>query len=712
MYKDDAVTSRKFSVMLEAGKRFAVKRPELAETAAKLAKGGPLAAASPGQRAKYLERESTKLFKAIVRPTAAIIDPFFERRIGGSLDWDQIAPSSEARRAGRPVARIVGLDQRRIVDGYASGFLVAPGLLVTNWHVFDSPEDTHSSGAQFNYELDESGNPQPTVVFEFDPDRFFYSNKDLDIAIVALADRPAIGTGTLSDFGAVRLISTLGKILVGQAVNIIQHPDGRVKHYALQKNTVYLEPGEADLFLLYTTDTLEGSSGSPAFNKDWELVAVHHGGVPEIRGNNILTVTGTVWKKGMPETDIHWVANEGARVSQILAHLHTLHLTSQTQQALLQAILGAAREVAPEAQVPTNIPAAAAAAAIAAMSSTGETPMNITVNGTANFYLGGAPSSPPPPASTLAAPMRAPIAAEKKLRFDPKYSKRKGYSKQFLNGFTVPPPTAPEGEVYEWPKGPELRYYHYSVVMHKDRRLALWTASNVDYDPDKRRSSREEFGNDEWKADPRIPIEQQVEDLEFYAPAKKFDRGHLVRRDDSAWGETPEEEEFANADTFHWTNCTPQHEQFNRNMFQYHGLWGGLENHIAKQAQFVDNRLIVFAGPILADEDPEHDFGSGIEVKMPIAFWKVVVVVEGQDDARKLRAYGFILDQSEVIDRYGLERRGFRPGEFVAVQHALSEITERSRVEFDESLHAADPMTGGTNESPRVLVSLDAMQLG
>ncbi|WP_158986539.1 DNA/RNA non-specific endonuclease [Lysobacter panacisoli] len=710
----NATADRKRSVMLKAGERFAGKGEERARTAARLAAGGPLAAASPALRDKYLARESTKAMRAIIR-TPGSPGPFLERRIGPALDWDLTAPTTEARRAGRPVARIVGLDNGRIVDGYATGFVIAPGLLMTNWHVFDSPEDTDSSGAQFDFELDEVGNSRATAVFEFDPARFFYSNEALDIAIVALADRPHIGAGALRDFGAVPLIPTLGKILVGQAVNIIQHPDGRMKHYALQKNTVYVEPTPDDLFLMYTTDTLEGSSGSPAFNKDWELVAVHHGGVPRVENNRIMTLRRTEWRKGMPETDIDWVANEGARVSKILAHLHDASLGNAAHQAILAQVLGAAHEVVNESEGPATVPVPSLAVTSPIDTPpSGELAMNnITVHGTAHFYMGGAPTAPATPsvAVTRSAIAVAPAALEKKLRFDPNYRERKGYNERFLTGFRVPAPDAPDDEIYVGPRNLKyLKYHHYTVAMHKDRRLALWTASNVDYDPEKRRGSRDEFGEDEWKADPRIPIEQQIEDLEFYEPAKKFDRGHLVRRDDSAWGETPEEEEFANADTFHWTNCSPQHEEFNRDMFQYHGLWGGLENHIAKQAQYVDNKLIVFAGPVLATNDPSHDFGSGIKVQMPMAFWKIVVVVEGEGDASRLRAYGFILDQSDMIEEHGLERR-FRAGKFVAHQVPLSEITERSRVEFVEALHKADPLAGTTDEGRRVLINMDQLVL-
>src|SRR5688500_19347260 len=94
--------------------------------------------------------------------------------------------------------------------------------------------------------------------------------------------------------------------------------------------------------------------------------------------------------------------------------------------------------------------------------------------------------------------------------------------------------------------------------MHRDRRLAMWTAANVDYNDSKRRFSRDDFGEDTWKPDPRIPIEAQIEDVEFYAPAKKFDRGHLFRSDDGAWGDTAKEEEIANDDMFH---CTYSHAQ-------------------------------------------------------------------------------------------------------------------------------------------------------
>ena len=175
----------------------------------------------------------------------------------------------------------------------------------------------------------------------------------------------------------------------------------------------------------------------------------------------------------------------------------------------------------------------------------------------------------------------------------------------------------------------------------------------------------------------------QIEDQQLYDPAKKFDRGHIVRRDDTAWGDTEQEEIFANSDSFHWTNCTPQHEQFNRAMFQFHGLWGQLENHIQSQAKNVGQRMSIFAGPILNNaKDINHDFGGGM-MRVPVRFWKILLVTENANTAHpKLRAYGFVLDQRPAIKKFGLEK--FSPGEMETFQVAIDAITDDSGVAFPE----------------------------
>lgn len=683
------VALRKVEVIQEAAERWKAKAPEVASTALLLARGGPMAATSPERAASFVARET---LKRTLRERGL----GFERVIGPTIDWEDIPPTVEAKKAGRPVARIVELlATNRVGEGFATGFVVSPGLLMTNWHVFAQPTDAKGCGAQFGFERNDAGLLDSGVVFEIDPQLFFLSDRTLDIALVGLKKAAAVGSGTLTDYGSVRLIPSQGKILVGHPVSIIQHPDGRHKHWALRQNKLVLEPKDDDLFISYTTDTLGGSSGSPGFNHDWELVAIHHSGVARVENGKIMTKEGEEWRPGMPDTDIDWVANEGARVSKVYAHLKQVRLPDAAQQALLTRLVSESTD--PLLSAEAALPSGAAA-------ERNEGFMNIIVNGTANFYLGredGRAAVVQPVKELPVTGVTLPIAIEKKLKFDSDYPNRPGYHSKFLDGFDVPAPTAPLGEVLKaGNKAKVLKYHHYSLVMHEARRLVMWAAANVDYSENKRWRTREEFGTDTWKPDPRIPIVAQIEDLEFYEPAAKFDRGHIIRRDDVAWGETMQEEEYGNSDSFHWSNCTPQHEGFNRDAFGYKGLWGQLENHIANEAGFLENVLIVLAGPVLDNNDPSRDFGSGIEVQVPMVFWKVLVAVEEYNQNRTLRAYGFLLDQTDAIEQYGWEGR-FRVGKFKEQQVSLLDITERSRVTFNQILHDADPLANVPTESRR-----------
>src|SRR5262249_35568346 len=133
--------------------------------------------------------------------------------------------------------------------------------------------------------------------------------------------------------------------------------------------------------------------------------------------------------------------------------------------------------------------------------------------------------------------------------------------------------------------GKVLHYHHYSVMVHAKHRMPVLSACNADYTPGQRTvSGRKTFGKDEWILDERMEDKYQLP-RGFYDRWKRLDYGHLVRRDDNCWGASPTEIEFANSDTFHLTNCTPQHETFNRDVGKFHGLWGRLENTISDQAK-------------------------------------------------------------------------------------------------------------------------------
>ncbi|MBS0205804.1 MAG: DNA/RNA non-specific endonuclease [Planctomycetes bacterium] len=232
-------------------------------------------------------------------------------------------------------------------------------------------------------------------------------------------------------------------------------------------------------------------------------------------------------------------------------------------------------------------------------------------------------------------------AAQEKVEIDTDYSKREGYNPNFLGGgkLSVPLPVLTTTQVKaaainnEPGTGApyELQYHHYSVVMNKQRRLAFFTAVNIDGTQEQNLGKREQ---DRWIFDHRVDKSLQIGN-EWYG--KPFDRGHLVRRLDPAWGRSVAIAKSANDDTFHFTNCSPQHSRFN----QGKALWQGLENYLLDNANKNDRRITIFTGPIFGKDDPDF---SGVQV--PTRFWKVVAFV--RDDG-SLGSAGFLVSQEDLL---------------------------------------------------------------
>ena len=91
-----------------------------------------------------------------------------------------------------------------------------------------------------------------------------------------------------------------------------------------------------------------------------------------------------------------------------------------------------------------------------------------------------------------------------------------------------------------------------------------------------------ENDQERWFLDPRLDDKFQLPDVFFTKDRKAFDKGHIVRRDDVAWGETYEQLRRANGDTYHVTNCSPQMAGFNRSN-DGNDNWGDLENHVLSE---------------------------------------------------------------------------------------------------------------------------------
>ncbi len=198
----------------------------------------------------------------------------------------------------------------------------------------------------------------------------------------------------------------------------------------------------------------------------------------------------------------------------------------------------------------------------------------------------------------------------------------------------------------------ELKYHKFSVIMHKKRRLALLTAANVDWRDEKRKingrkPSRKELTGipdgfaEQWVTDPRIPDSSQLPDVFFTKDRGSFDKGHLVRRDDVCWGDSFEDMQMANGDTFHTTNCSPQVAGFNQ-ATKGEFNWGDLENLVQKETKA--EKAIVLAGPVFEQDDPDFkgkDSHGAVQIKIPQKYWKIIVT-NGDNGPE---AFGFVLEQ-------------------------------------------------------------------
>jgi len=236
----------------------------------------------------------------------------------------------------RSICRIEIRDATGTFAGYGTGFLVSPTLLLTNNHVLPSAAVANRSLAEFNYEDDANQLPKPIKVFKLDGTQFFFTDKALDFALVAVHPQATDGSA-LDALGHLPFIAESGKAVLGESVAVIQHPEGRKKHLALRSNRII---DVFDDFVHYETDTMPGSSGSPVFSDRWDVVALHHSGVPRRNAQGrILNKQGRIWKEEMGDEEIDWVANEGIRISSIARLLEAKPDWTADQKSLLQAMI-------------------------------------------------------------------------------------------------------------------------------------------------------------------------------------------------------------------------------------------------------------------------------------------------------------------------------------------------------------------------------------
>ncbi|MFI8193254.1 trypsin-like serine peptidase [Streptomyces sp. NPDC085946] len=308
--------------------------------------------------ARLLDQQAVPAAMAVeaVRAEPLSAPAAYERILGVSKELQAWSFLPRGARAARTVARISVRENGRELP-IGTGFLVSPHLLLTNHHVLPDADAARQGFAEFEAQVTVDNTPQAPTRLDLDPAAFFTADERLDFALVRVAPGPD-GRPPGETFGWNRLSAQLGKLVIGEPVNVVGHPMGRLKEIAVRDNMLQVR---LDDFLHYRTDTEPGNSGSPVYNDQWEVVALHHSGVPRTddRGR-VLRRDGQVWRPGDGDDAIDWVANEGVRISSVLRHLAALPLTPRERALLaeMEPETGLEATGTPTAQVTAPVPTA------------------------------------------------------------------------------------------------------------------------------------------------------------------------------------------------------------------------------------------------------------------------------------------------------------------------------------------------------------------
>lgn len=207
-----------------------------------------------------------------------------------------------------------------------TGFIVGRNLLLTNHHVLNTPKIAAAARIDFNYEIapdsllaGDGRRPQAVQSFALDPARLFLTsptNGGLDYTFVWIEDAAADACGIIP---MERAFFTVNQ---RELAFVIHHPDGEPKQISLDDTDIL---GIEATVIHYASDTMEGSSGAPVFDRRGRLIALHHASASR--------------KLDLPDGDKTDTVNEGIKIAAIAIDLEERVRAGREDASYAEAIL-------------------------------------------------------------------------------------------------------------------------------------------------------------------------------------------------------------------------------------------------------------------------------------------------------------------------------------------------------------------------------------
>ncbi|PWT82248.1 MAG: hypothetical protein C5B58_08540 [Acidobacteria bacterium] len=241
----------------------------------------------------YLDSDQLgELLRAYNVPRIASQVPAEPQKLGPAIDWEGPTEEIELQSWLKPEPEFIDVGYlKKVIERASSvcrvdldkkersgtGVLIAPTFLLTNYHVLkeEPAEDIQQNAKDLTISFGcISGETSASAALTFKlageaPVLKSSPVEKLDYVLLRVENKvtqvKGIEPSILSDSFPDK----------GMALSILQHPAGQTLKLAMSTNGVtgvYQNRG----LVQYVTRTAGGSSGSPCFDEDWKIIALHH----------------------------------------------------------------------------------------------------------------------------------------------------------------------------------------------------------------------------------------------------------------------------------------------------------------------------------------------------------------------------------------------------------------------------------------------------